>query len=283
MINFKLGDFWVALDFVTSELDSAAREARDNDRPVDEVHRDRVEKNVQIFAADCLEMLQISSADPALSRLDEMFSRAQSGKRYGVGVYTYQQLWIGLQRLYEEIEHAAKQECFFHYPRELAKLVLDIPSEWKIILDGFPSSRREIETGIDCYAFGDYPGCVFHMVRIAELGLRTIARERGVKTVGKKKPIEWGTWQDVFQAIETQLKIVRQAHAGPKRDAAVTFYDTSLSDLRRLQGYRDPTMHFRATYDRGEAYDAMHRVKSLMQTLAFKLNETKVRRIRWGL
>jgi hypothetical protein len=113
--------------------------------------------------------------------------------------------------------------------------------------------------------------------------LRAIAKERGVKTVGKKKPLEWGTWQDTFAAIENQLKTVRSARAGPKRDVALSFYDTALSDLRRLQGYRDPTMHFRAQYDRGEAYDAMHRARSLLGTLSTKLRENRVRKITWGL
>jgi hypothetical protein len=100
-------------------------------------------------------------------------------------------------------------------------------------LIAFPSSRHGILASIDCYALDDYAGCVFHMMGLAELGFRAIAKERGIKAVGKNKPIQWGTWQDVFQAIETQLKTIRQTKAGPKRDAALSFYDTALSDLRR--------------------------------------------------
>jgi hypothetical protein len=172
----------------------------------------------------------------------------------------------------------------------MAKLLLRIEMDWKDVLKAkaFPSSRREIETGIDCYALGDHVGCVFHMMRVAELGLRTIARERGITSlVGKKKkakPIEWGTWQEVFDAIEGQLKVVRQASPGPKRDVALSFYDTALSDLRTLRGlYRDPTMHFREKYDEGEAYSAVFRTKSLMGMLATKLGEANTRRISWGL
>ena len=63
---------------------------------------------------------------------------------------------------------------------------------------------------------------------------------------------------------------------------ALRFYDTALSDLGRLQGYRDETLHFRENYEKGEAHDAMHRVKSLLETLATKLNEAKPRKINWG-
>ena len=77
---------------------------------------------------------------------------------------------------------------------------------------------------------------------------------------------------------------MRQANFGPKRDAALTFYKTTLSDLRTMRDlYRDPTMHFRETYDKGQAASAMFRTKGLMQTLATKLREDRVRPIKWGL
>jgi hypothetical protein len=97
-------------------------------------------------------------------------------------------------------------------------------------------SRREI----DCYTLGDYGGCVFHMMGLAELGLRAIAKERGVESVGKHKPIEWGTWQDVFAAIEGQLKIVRQARVGPNQTISITSisgYPRIISDVKPERGH----------------------------------------------
>jgi hypothetical protein len=284
MINFGMGDFWEACRFLVGELHAASQQAGINDSVVDEAVRTRVETNVRFVVQECVEKLELESAWGACRKTLDMFTAANtkpSGPQF-----TYQKLANALERLYEEIEHAAKQESFFHYPRELAKIVRGIGVEWKDVLDAFPSSRREIETGIDCYALGDFPGCVFHMMRIGELGLRTIARERGIKSLGKKKskPIEWGTWQEVFDAIESQLKAVRQGNPGPKRDAAVSFYDTALGDLRTLRGlYRDPTMHFRENYDKGEAYSAIFRVQSLMRALSSKLREDRARKIPWGL
>jgi hypothetical protein len=56
-----------------------------------------------------------------------------------------------LDRLREDIEYGIKQEYFFHYPREMAKLVMPpaIEHDWKVVLASFPSSRREIEAGMD--------------------------------------------------------------------------------------------------------------------------------------
>jgi hypothetical protein len=191
-----------------------------------------------------------------------------------------------LEELWQTLEWEMKSEHFFHYSREDARQIENVDEEWKNVISAFPSSRREIVAALDCYALNDYTGCVFHMMRVAELGLRTIAKERGVISLGRKKPkpIEWGTWQEVFDAIEGQLPAIRRASPGPKRDAALSFYDTALSDLRTLRGlFRDPTMHFRGNYDKGEADSAIFRSYSLMGTLATKLTEASSRKIRWGL
>jgi len=93
----------------------------------------------------------------------------------------------------------------------------------------------------------------FHIMRIAELGLRAIARERGIKKVGSKrnKPLEWGTWKDVLDAIRDHIKVIQGKPPGPRRDVALAFYENSLDKMRFMQGlYRDPTMHFRDKYER---------------------------------
>jgi hypothetical protein len=277
MITFELGSFWQAMENLRRDIQLADfMESRSTHEFVTDQDHERFKTTTARFVQDCTARLRIN-ADTACWKLEDLF------KRRRLQHYKYSDIKIALERLMEDTKLDAMLEYFFHYPREMSALLLRIPIDWETVLAAFPSSKREIETGTDCYALGDYAGCVFHMMGLAELGLRAIAKERGVKSVGKRKPIEWGTWQDVFAAIEGQLKIVRNARPGPKRDAALSFCDTALSDLRRLQGYRDPTMHFRAIYDKGEAYDAMHRAKSFMQTLATKLNEAKPRKIRWGL
>jgi hypothetical protein len=125
------------------------------------------------------------------------------------------------------------------------------------------------------------------MMRIAELGLRAIARERGITRVGtkKNKPLEWGTWKEVSDAIRSELNVIRGKAPGPRRDNAINFYEIALDKIRLMQSlYRDPTMHFREKYERGEAYDAIENTKLFVETLAEKLDEAHpTRKIRWRL
>jgi hypothetical protein len=267
MINFRLGDFWIGLLGICAEQKNCQMMASAASGPVDEQSHLRIKDTIERSIEKCVTAMTLPEAQIAAIKLQDMFNR------YSRRVYTYAEMAGALDRLYDDIQIGMRQEYFFRYPRDIATSVARATIDWKEVLDAFPSSRREIETGMDCYALGDYSGSIFHMIRIAELGLRAIARERGVESVGRDKPLEWGTWQDVFQAIEAKLKEVRQSKAGSERDKELSFYDTSLSDLRRLQGYRDPTMHFRDDYGRGEAYDAIHRVKSLMMALSAKICE----------
>ncbi len=276
MINFELCTFLPALEDLTRDVNYTRYAADENDGLVDEAQHSRLEANTKRIFRECGK-LGLDGASNASLHLEDMF------RRYRIRKYKYSEITNALFRLLDDLRMALMDEYFFHYPREIAELIHRVDFDWEATLSGFPSSRRGIMASIDCYALGDYSGCVFHMMGLAELGLRAIAGERGIEAVGNNKPIEWGTWQDVFQAIEGQLKVIRSRPPGPKKDAALSFYDTALSDLRRLQGYRDPTMHFRQNYDKGEAYDAMYRTKSLMQTLSTKLSEGYSGQIEWGL
>jgi hypothetical protein len=158
-----------------------------------------------------------------------------------------------------------------------------VKADWRKPIRAFPSAKDEIIAGIDCYALGHHPACVFYMCRVGELGLRIIGRERGIKKLANRKtPIEYGTWGQVINAIQPTIEKIKNHKAkGPQKEAALKFYETVISDLRAIQNLRDPTMHFRDSYDKGQAESAIFRVKQLMTTLAEKLDENSTRAIPW--
>jgi hypothetical protein len=162
--------------------------------------------------------------------------------------------------------------------------LLRMESEWGPVFSSFKSAKVEIEEGIDCYALGHNTACIFHMMRVAEIGLRAIAKERGIQKVSKNKPIEYGTWGDVIKAVEDEMANIRgRVSAGPKKEAALEFYSTAAADLRQLlSNFRDKTMHLRGSYDPGQTVSAIFRTHSLMAMLAKKLSEDRPRKIRWG-
>ena len=279
MINFVLHNFVFAHDSLRQLLNDTSEKAASE--PLGEVsavdHR-RVASVVQVVADQCVEALYLRDAWDTIQELFGILGNQR------MQPYTWGRVHSLLETLQRQISLQLQGEYFFHYMREDAHLLIEMEKEWGIVISSFPTVKPEVASGIDCFSIGHNTACVFHMMRAAEFGLRMIARERGIKIVGRNKPIEWGTWTDVFRAIDDKLRAVRNATPGPKKDAALAFYNGALSDLRVLQSnYRDPTMHFRDSYDRGQAYSAMFRVKTLMANLASKLREDRIRKIKWGL
>ena len=290
MINFRLGAFLDGLNYLKHELANA--QAGPPDTLVSEDHHSRVKGAIEIVIRVCAGDLRIEEARHTWAILEELFNI------YGKQKYTYRTLADLLQRLYADIERGASQQYFFHYPTNLAPLAMptfeggDVRPEWTSIASAFTASKREIEAGIDCFALTDYPGCIFHMIRIAEMGLRAMARECGKLTVRSKKPIEYAMWGEVIRAIDDAIKDIenskgRKKPMSPKqrqnREEALLFYKTILSDMRVLNELRDRTVHLRDNYDEGQALTAISRTNEMMSLVATKLNENSAHKIKWNL
>jgi hypothetical protein len=270
MINFQLRAYMHALE----RLDIARSRARArHESEVAPVEVKRVIKAEVAPIHEHIVRLGMTTAFPRISRLEVALSATNT---YGVILREIEELWNAL-------DHDTYEQLFCHYAKPRVGFLLELEEKWDTPLNSFPSARKEVEEGVDCYALGHNAACVFHMARVGEIGLRAIARERGIKNARKNVPLDWGTWGAVFGAIEGHLKAVRNKPPGPKKDAALAFYDTVLSDLHAIQSlYRDRTMHLRKSYDDGEAQSAMFRARELMTTLSTKLSEHSIRAISWS-
>lgn len=124
------------------------------------------------------------------------------------------------------------------------------------VKNAFKDAANDIKNAGNCYAANLYTAIIFHLMRIAEYGLRALARERGVTL--KNKPLEWGEWGIIIRDIEKKVDPMESAHAGPEKDAALSFYRGIIGKLRAFKiVYRHPTMHPRYDYDEYEAWKAM--------------------------
>jgi hypothetical protein len=275
MINFHLTDVFWTLKLVRNHIAICLSQvsAGNGDSELDASYKANVENNLQGVHRLAGRLL-LGSAENRVVRIWEIWG----------GKVRYSQLALELKPLLEALEDDLGAEHFYHYPRARKMRLLAYPGEWGKSLAAFPSIRADLEAGVDCYALGHKVACVFYMMRIAERGLRAIARERRVKTVRKGAPVEWGTWNHVLAAINEKLATIRNAAAGPKKDAALAFYRGAESDVRTLQDlYRDKTMHLRDEYDDGQVQTAMIRTRELMESLATKLDEKSIRQINWGI
>lgn len=185
--------------------------------------------------------------------------------------------------LEEALKHDLSERHFYHYPPARFEVLLKFYPQWSGIMKAFPLVKSEALAATDCYALQHNTASVFHIMRVAEYGLRALARERKIG-LPKKKPVDWATWQEVISQLTKEAnKIGEKASAGAAKDNALSFYSGAISDLNAFKDeYRNQVMHLRKEYDEHQALRALVKVHAFMERLSEKVNH-KSERIRWGL
>ncbi|MFZ0424712.1 MAG: hypothetical protein WAL80_17690 [Xanthobacteraceae bacterium] len=184
--------------------------------------------------------------------------------------------------LRDALEIELKQYLYYQYPQEKGGKLRAWEKDWEAAIKAFPDIRQDSFNATDCFALGHGTASVFHAMRVAEHGLRALAKERRVR-LPKNKPIEWATWQDIIKALDAEIVVIGGKKAGAAKDAALEFYSGARADLNGFKDeYRNLVMHVRASYDDLQALRALTKVHAFMERLAAKLDH-KGTRIRWGL
>jgi hypothetical protein len=184
-----------------------------------------------------------------------------------------------MEALYDAIIDDIGTERFYHYRKDKSLVLLRISSEWNATLSNcaFPSLKKEIEEGVDCYALEHNNASIFHMMRVAEIGMRALARERQVNF--PRHPLEWADWQTILDETEKKARSATAGMArGPKKDAMQAFYNGAIGQLHGFKDtYRNVIMHVRRSYDELESLRAINQVRDFMNGLSAKIGE-KTRR-----
>ena len=185
--------------------------------------------------------------------------------------------------LRDALKHDLSHRHFYHYPEAKVEVLRKFFPQWKDISTAFLSAKSEALAATDCYAMGQNTASVFHIMRVAEFGLRALADERKIQ-LPRKKPVAWGQWQELITALTTEAtKIGLKARAGTAKDNALAFYSGSISDLNAFKDeYRNQVMHVRKEYDEHQALRALTKVHVFMERISEKMNH-KHQRIKWGL
>lgn len=145
---------------------------------------------------------------------------------------------------------------------------------WLRIWRAFPSLREECEEAVYCYVLERNTACVFHSMRVAEVGLRAFARRVKVQ-MPKGKKIEWAQWQEVLREIRKKIDLMGQsAKPGPVKDDLMDFYNGAYGQFMGFKDeFRNQVMHVRRSYDEHQAASALIRVRDFMGKLANKIDE----------
>jgi hypothetical protein len=185
-----------------------------------------------------------------------------------------------VRALRETFEQNLNFKYFYRYPQNKAVVLLKFEHDWKLVIESFPLAKADAFAAVDCWALGHDTASVFHLMRLAEHGLRALARERSVRI--PKRPLEWAEWQNIIEAIRSKIDAIAKKGRGPKRGAALEFYRGALMSFEGFKdAFRNDVMHARKSYTEPEATAIRDHVYHFMHRLAEKTDENGTR-IKWA-
>lgn len=125
----------------------------------------------------------------------------------------------------------------------------------------------------NCFAAGRWTACVFHSMRVAEYGLRKLAKALKVEIhdKGKRCPIEYGDWDKVITAIRNKISELRKVPAGPKKARLLSSYSNIADHCEYMKDiWRNEVSHTRRIWDKTESLGVMNRVREFVQSVPVK-------------
>ncbi|MFZ0737261.1 MAG: hypothetical protein WBL70_02540 [Candidatus Acidiferrales bacterium] len=180
--------------------------------------------------------------------------------------------------LHEAIHADLCYRRFAYVPTAKATLHDKFALVWENIWKKVPDAKEDSQRAIDCYALEQNTACVFHLMRVAEFGLRSLAKTIRVriKHKGQFCPLEYGEWNKIIAAIRNKIDPLRQQPIGLKREAKLEFYSDVADHCTFMKDiWRNNVSHAREPYNETEALAVLERVRGFMKFLAAHLPEAK--------
>jgi hypothetical protein len=177
-----------------------------------------------------------------------------------------------LENLWQSIQQETDERRLALIPPEKAKYFEQEDLFGETVSTAFPSAKQNIKNAGNCLASDLHTAAVYHLMSVAEMGLRSVAKQLRVKTVRKAVPLELGTWEDVIRALES--KVNGQFPRSKKGQQESDFYKGLFVEFRAFKDlWRNKVMHVRISYDSHQAQSAFDHVCAFMQRLAERVSE----------
>ena len=142
------------------------------------------------------------------------------------------------------------------------------PPFGQLVADNFPSASFDIVEACKCHALQRSTACVFHLMRVLEIGLKGFAGRFAISA-------DHTNWHNIIEGIE---KSVRNIGSDPSRTSdwkeQQEFFSQAASHFMTFKdAWRNYTAHARGKYTDEEAEVIMINVRMFMQKLATQLHE----------
>jgi len=176
----------------------------------------------------------------------------------------------GLHALREMVTHEMRSMIFLCIEPKQGRLLTNEGLFGKEVTVAFPSAIIDIEEAGKCLAFERWTACAFHLMRVMELGLRTLGDAVHLSATTNR------TWDAVLKKCDDEAKKPFKERS-PEWQSDEEFFAGAAAMLRSVKdAWRNPTMHVEKVYTAEQVEDVWNAVKGFMRHLATKLPEPTV-------
>jgi hypothetical protein len=179
------------------------------------------------------------------------------------GIYDLRQEFVKpetIGKIYDDLSETIRREMqsinFFYMPQKQTRFYRQYELFGSKVAVKFPSLEFDIIEAGNCFAMGRSTACVFHLMRIMEMGVQEFGNKLGVVLASQKN------WQNILDEINKAIKGL------PKTPESVALSQTSAHLYNVKVAWRNQVMHPHDKYTLDEAEDLINHVKAFMKTLA---------------
>jgi len=173
-----------------------------------------------------------------------------------------------LARSLKELENTIRHEMqgchFFHLDGRLVPFYNQKHLFGIKVSVRFPEMQYDITEAGNCYAMGRSTACVFHLMRIMEIGVQKFGDKLGVKLTDCKD------WHNIIDEVNKAIKPLPQ-----KNVTTVALSQTAAHLYNVKVAWRNRVMHPHDVYTLEEAGDLLNHVKAFTNGLAWLLYPKK--------
>ncbi|MGB6753926.1 MAG: hypothetical protein WBD90_06165 [Xanthobacteraceae bacterium] len=142
----------------------------------------------------------------------------------------------------------------------------------------FNANMDLVEAG-KCLASGRYNATVYHLMQVAEIGLRALAWDRRVIVLRRKSliPLEFAQWGEIIGELEKKKDLIDTwRRSKTLREEAKLFYNSAIYEISSLNDVcRKHNSHARGgLYEFDTALSWWGHVSRFMDTLASRMTES---------
>jgi hypothetical protein len=192
--------------------------------------------------------------------------------------YDVPPLPVDLEREFRTLQQTLEDELrymrFLYLPPLKAATYEHPLTGFRKTCEAFPSTRNYIRDATRAHALGLYNAAVFHGMAVAQVGLYALASHLGAVT---KHPLSLSEWSTIIDAIEREIKPLREGPRTEEKDKKLTFYSECAAQFRYFKdAWRNHICHMRDEYDEGQAQSIITHVRDFMENLAGTVKEIPV-------